>query len=50
MFSVGDGLCLGQEFIEEKRNEIPAAQKILEIMDLENTVVTSDAMNCADVG
>ncbi|GHV24050.1 putative transposase YncI [Clostridia bacterium] len=46
VFSVGDGLCLGQEFIEEKRNEIPAAQKILEIMDLENTVVTSDAMNC----
>lgn len=36
----------GQKFIAEKTNEIPAAQEILRMMDLEGTIVTADAMNC----
>lgn len=40
------GICLAQKFIEEKTNEIPAAQEILRLMDLRNTIVTADAMNC----
>lgn len=40
------GMCLAQEFIEEKTNEIPAAQEVLKLMDLKDTIVTADAMNC----
>ena len=46
VFSVDYGICLDQKFIGEKTNEIPAAQEILRLMDLENTIVTADAMNC----
>lgn len=40
------GICMAQKFISEKTNEIPAAQEILSLMDLKNTIVTADAMNC----
>ena len=40
------GMCVGQKFIGEKTNEIPAAQEILSLMDLWGTIVTADAMNC----
>ena len=40
------GMCIGQKFIEEKTNEIPAAQELLPMMDLEGSIVTADAMNC----
>ena len=40
------GLCIGQRFISEKTNEIPAAQELLSLMDLKNSIVTADAMNC----
>lgn len=40
------GVCIGQKFIEEKTNEIPAAQEILPLFDLRNCIVTADAMNC----
>lgn len=40
------GLCLTQKLIEEKTNEIPAAQEVLKQMDLQKTIVTADAMNC----
>lgn len=46
VFSNDYGICLAQKFIEEKTNEIPAAQEILGLMDLRNTIVTADAMNC----
>ena len=39
-------ICLAQKFIDEKTNEIPAAQELLKIMDLKNSIVTADAMNC----
>lgn len=40
------GICLDQGFIGEKTNEILAVQGILRLMDLENTIVTADVMNC----
>lgn len=40
------GICIGQKFIREKTNEIPAAQELLPLMDLKNSIVTTDAMNC----
>lgn len=46
VYSGDYGICLAQEFIEEKTNEIPAAQNLLKLMDLRGTVVTADAMNC----
>lgn len=39
-------MCLTQEFIAVKTNEIPAAQAVLKMMDLHGSIVTSDAMNC----
>lgn len=46
VYSNDYGMCLAQKFIEEKTNEIPAAQEVLSLMDLRNTIVTADAMNC----
>lgn len=46
VYSNDYGICLAQEFIHEKTNEIPAAQKILRLMDLKDTIVTADALNC----
>lgn len=40
------GICIGQKFIEEKTNEIPAAQELLSLMDLKGNIVTADALNC----
>lgn len=40
------GMCIGQAFISEKTNEIPAAQELLPLMDLKGCIVTADAMNC----
>ncbi len=31
------GICIGQRFIEEKTNEIPAAQEVLPLMDLKDS-------------
>ena len=46
VYSNDYGMCLCQEFIKEKTNEIPAAQNLLRMMDLKNMIVTADAMNC----
>lgn len=46
VYSSDYGICLAQKFIEEKTNEIPAAQELLKLMDLRGSVVTADAMNC----
>lgn len=40
------GFCLSQKLIEEKTNEVPAAQEVLKQMDLQKMIVTTDAMNC----
>lgn len=39
------GMCIGQEFIEEKTNEIPAMPILLNRLNLEGTIVTWDALN-----
>ena len=46
VYSNDYGICLAQKFINEKTNEIPAAQELLRLMDLKDTIVTADAMNC----
>lgn len=46
VYSNDYGMCLAQKFIGEKTNEIPAAQELLKLMDLHDTIVTADAMNC----
>lgn len=46
VYSADYGICIEQKFIEEKTNEIPAAQEVLSLMDLSKTIVTADAMNC----
>lgn len=44
-FNRNDGICIRSVTIEEKSNEIPAAQKALAKLDLRGIVVTADAMN-----
>jgi predicted transposase YbfD/YdcC len=39
------GICLGHMKVDEKSNEIPAVPKLMELLDLKDTVVTADAMN-----
>jgi predicted transposase YbfD/YdcC len=39
-----DGVCFGQELVNEKSNEITAVPKLLEILDIKNNIVTTDAM------
>ena len=39
-------LVLGQYAVEEKSNEITAVPALLEMLDIENCVVTADAMSC----
>lgn len=46
VYSNDCGICLAQKFIGEKTNEIPAAQELLRLIDLRDTIVTADAMNC----
>jgi predicted transposase YbfD/YdcC len=38
-------MCLDQEYIEKKSNEIPAAPILLNRMDLNGAIVTADALN-----
>jgi predicted transposase YbfD/YdcC len=40
------GLTLGQLKTEEKSNEIKAAPKLLELLDVRGDVITADAMDC----
>jgi predicted transposase YbfD/YdcC len=39
------GICIGQVFVDEKSNEIPAAKDLLKIIDIKDTIVTWDALN-----
>lgn len=45
-FACENNLVLGQVKTDEKSNEITAIPKLLEILSIENTVVTIDAMGC----
>ena len=41
----GSGAVLGQVAVVEKSNEIPAARRLLELLDLDGMVVTTDALH-----
>jgi DDE_Tnp_1-associated len=45
-FAVDTALVLAHIDIDEKSNEIPAAQKLLEDLDLAGHIVTCDAIHC----
>jgi len=45
-FATDNGICLAQETISEKSNEIKAIPKLLKLLDLDNSIVTIDAMGC----
>lgn len=42
---VEDGVCLGQQAVDEKSNEIVAVPRVLGLLDLAGAVVTVDALN-----
>jgi hypothetical protein len=45
-FSTGSALILAHVEIDDKSNEIPAAQKLLAELDLDGRIITLDAMHC----
>jgi predicted transposase YbfD/YdcC len=45
-FAANNRVCLGQEAVHEKSNEITAIPKLLEILALNGCIVTIDAMGC----
>lgn len=40
------GIVLGQQRVNEKSNEITAVPELLDLIDVENCIITSDAMSC----
>lgn len=40
------GLTIGQVAVESKSNEIPATQRLLQLINIEGAVVVADALNC----
>ena len=40
------GIVLGQKRVDEKSNEIPAVPQLLDLIDVQNCTITSDAMGC----
>lgn len=39
-------MCLALKSVEDKSNEIPAVQQLIDLLDLQGAVVTVDAMHC----
>ena len=46
VYSNDYAMCIAEKMISEKSNEIPAARELLEMMDLINSIITADALNC----
>ena len=46
VYSNDYAMCIAEKMISEKSNEIPAARELLEMMDLRNSIITADALNC----
>lgn len=40
------GISLLQKTVEDKTNEIPAVQELIEMIDVEGLIITADAMHC----
>ena len=45
-FATGDALILGHLEMDKKSNEIPAAQALIEALELKGKLLTLDAMHC----
>lgn len=39
-------MCIGLQSVDDKSNEIPAVQELINLLDLKGAVVTADAMHC----
>ena len=46
LFSAEEGILLAQQPVEDKSNEITAIPKILNQIDIQGAIITSDAMGC----
>jgi predicted transposase YbfD/YdcC len=45
-WACGLKICIGLKSVEDKSNEIPAVQQLIDMLDLAGAVVTADAMHC----
>ena len=45
-YATGNRLCLGQQCVDEKSNEITAIPQLLELLLVKDCVITIDAMGC----
>ena len=45
-WSVENGLCLGQEKVADKSNEVTAIPVLIELLNVEGATITTDAMGC----
>ena len=44
-WSLENGICLGQRKVEDKSNEITAIPELMDMLDLQGTIITTDALN-----
>lgn len=49
VYDTDNGLCLGQEKVDEKSNEIAAIPELLEALSIEDQIVSIDAMGCQKI-
>jgi predicted transposase YbfD/YdcC len=45
-WACGLKMCIGLKSVEDKSNEIPAVQQLIDMLDLAGAIVTADAMHC----
>jgi predicted transposase YbfD/YdcC len=45
-YAAGNRLCLGQQAVSEKSNEITAIPALLKLLELKDCIITIDAMGC----
>jgi predicted transposase YbfD/YdcC len=45
-WACGLKMCLALKSVEDKSNEIPAVQQLIDMLDLAGAIVTADAMHC----
>jgi predicted transposase YbfD/YdcC len=45
-FATESGICLGQQAVDSKSNEITAIPELLKLLDLKGAIVTIDAIGC----
>lgn len=46
LFATEVNLVIGQRKVDTKTNEIPVAQEVLQVVDIEGTTVSADALHC----